>query len=166
MAYKDEYEVARLFSDSAFSEQVKNQFEGDFKLEFHLAPPLISKIDPETGERLKRKLPHFMLKAFALLSKCKVLRGSAFDPFSYQQERKIEQNLIVEYENDISQLLDSLNNENYESVLELAGLPDSIRGYGHIKLKNIDQFKARRAQLLQRIANGESIKVQTVKIAV
>ena len=74
--------------------------------------------------------------------------------------------LIVEYENDISQLLDSLNNKNYESVLELAGLPDSIRGYGHIKLKNIDQFKARRAQLLQRIANGESIKVQTVKIVV
>jgi indolepyruvate ferredoxin oxidoreductase len=166
MAYKDEYEVARLFSGSAFSEQVKNQFEGDFKLEFHLAPPLISKVDPETSERLKRKLPHFMLKAFALLSMCKGLRGSAFDPFSYQQERKIEQNLIVEYENDISQLLDSLNNKNYESVLELAGLPDSIRGYGHIKLKNIDQFKARRAQLLQRIANGESIKVQTVKIVV
>jgi indolepyruvate ferredoxin oxidoreductase len=165
MAYKDEYEVARLFTASVFSEKLKNQFEGGYKLEFHLAPPLISKIDPETGARLKRKFPHLMLKAFALLSKFKGLRGSALDPFSYQRERKIEQALISQYENDISKSLEKLNAQNYESVVELASLPNSIRGYGHIKQQSIEQFAARREQLLLRIANGGAAEVHAITIA-
>jgi indolepyruvate ferredoxin oxidoreductase len=146
MAYKDEYEVARLYTDGRFVEQLKSQFEGDFTVSFNLAPPLWSKKD-SNGHLVKAEYGSWMWRAFALLAKFKGLRGGAFDLFGYTEERRMERALIVEYRQMIDIVLAELNAENLTRAVELASLPEQIRGFGHVKLAAVERFRAERARL-------------------
>jgi indolepyruvate ferredoxin oxidoreductase len=148
LAYKDEYEVARLFSDPAFRQSLASQFEGKWKVSLNLAPPGIAKRDPETGHLLKREFGPWLLKAFRILPRFRFLRGTAFDPFGHTAERKRERALIVEYEALLQEILGKLDHENHRLSVALANLPDQIRGYGHIKDASIEKTKAREAELL------------------
>jgi len=163
MAYKDEYEVARLYSSPEFMEKLASQFSGDYKLKFNLAPPLLSKINPDTGLPMKKEFGSWMFGAFKLLSRFKGLRGGAFDIFSYSAERKQERALIGDYETLIDELLVSLKQDNYSDAVKLAQLPQKIRGFGHIKEANIKLIADERAQLLNTFKNGR-IAAQTVNI--
>lgn len=133
LAYKDEYEVARLYSHPDFMKGLKHQFEGAYDLKFHMAPPIFSKRDPRTGHLKKQEYGEKMLWAFKFLKKFKFLRGTVFDPFGHTRERREERALIVTYEKDIRDMLKSLTKQNYDAAVELASLPEEIRGYGHIK---------------------------------
>ncbi len=148
MAYKDEYEVARLFTDGSFLAQVNAQFEGDFKLKFNLAPPLLSERDPASGELRKKEYGPWMLTAFRALAKLKGLRGTAFDVFGYSEERRTERRLIGEYEATVADLLDRLDQDNHELALRIAAIPEHIRGYGHVKERNLAKAKAEEAELM------------------
>ena len=139
MAYKDEYEVARLYTDGAFLAQIKNTFEGDIKLTFNLAPPLLARRDSETGHLKKMEFGPWMLKAFGMLAKFKSLRGTPLDVFGYTAERKMERRMIAEYKNMLKDLLPQLNAANYAALVDLARLPEQIRGYGHVKEANVDR---------------------------
>ena len=147
MAYKDEYEVARLYTDGRFVEQLKTQFEGDFSLKFHLAPPLLAKKDGK-GHLVKAQFGSWMWSAFKVLAKLKGLRGGAFDIFGYTEERKMERALIVEYREMIEALLAGLNADNHATAVALANLPEQIRGFGHVKEANVATFRAEKARLL------------------
>ncbi|MDJ0948988.1 MAG: indolepyruvate ferredoxin oxidoreductase family protein [Alphaproteobacteria bacterium] len=149
LAYKDEYEVARLYTDGSFRAQVEAQFEGDYKLKFNLAPPMLSARDPETGELKKKEYGPWMLTAFKLLAKLKGLRGTAFDVFAYSAERKIERTLITDYEATVAELLDGLDQENHGLAVQIASIPEHIRGYGHVKDRHLEAAKADEASLLQ-----------------
>jgi indolepyruvate ferredoxin oxidoreductase len=147
MAYKDEYEVARLYTDGRFVEQLKSQFEGDFSVKFNLAPPLFAKKDAK-GHLVKAEFGSWMWSAFKLLAKLKGLRGGAFDLFGYTAERRMERALIAEYREMIASLLGSLDASNYANAVELAGLPEQIRGFGHVKEKAVAEYRVRKAELL------------------
>jgi indolepyruvate ferredoxin oxidoreductase len=147
MAYKDEYEVARLYTDGRFVEQLKSQFEGDFSVKFNLAPPLLAKKDAK-GHLVKAEFGSWMWKAFVLLAKFKGLRGGTFDIFGYTAERKMERALIAEYRAMIDSLLAGLTPENHGVAVELANLPEQIRGFGHVKEKNVAHFREEKARLL------------------
>ena len=108
MAYKDEYEVARLYADGAFAEKLRERFDGDFRLSFHLAPPLLARRDPRTGHLQKREYGAWMMPAFRLLARLKFLRGTAFDPFGYTSDRKAERRLIADYEAAITRYIAGL----------------------------------------------------------
>ncbi len=133
LAYKDEYEVARLYSNGEFTRQLAQQFEGDYRLQFHLAPSWLSKRDARTGELRKRSFGPWMLQAFAVLARFKFLRGSRLDPFGYSQERRTERELIGTYEADVALILQHLEEAKRHSALALARVPERIRGYGHVK---------------------------------
>jgi indolepyruvate ferredoxin oxidoreductase len=148
MAYKDEYEVARLYSDGAFLQKLQRQFEGDFTLEYHLAPPLLASRDPSTGEPQKRAFGPWMRHVFKLLTWLRPLRGTALDIFGYTKERRMERRLIADYEALIGELATSLNPGNHALAIELASLPAKMRGFGHIKARNVDSAKACEAELL------------------
>jgi indolepyruvate ferredoxin oxidoreductase len=150
LAYKDEYEVARLYTDGAFREKVEAMFEGDYKLVFHLAPPLLARPDPRTGEPAKMRFGGWVLNLFGILSRLKGLRGSAFDIFGRTEERRTERALIVEYEQTVEALLASLTRDNHALAIEIASLPESIRGYGHIKAKSIEAARTKRDEMLAR----------------
>jgi len=150
MAYKDEYEVARLHADPQFVQTIREQFEGDYHLVFHLAPPLLARTDPRTGAPQKIQFGPWMLTAMRWLAKLKGLRGSALDPFGLTAERRTERALIAEYEQTIEQLLAGLTRDNVALAVEIASLPEQIRGYGHIKAKNIDEARKKRDELLAR----------------
>jgi indolepyruvate ferredoxin oxidoreductase len=147
MAYKDEYEVARLYTDGRFALQLKSQFEGDFKLSFNLAPPLLAKKDAR-GHLVKAEFGSWMWSAFKLLARLKGLRGGRFDVFGYTAERRMERALIGEYRAMIDKLLPTLSAENYATAVELASLPEQIRGFGHVKEKAVAGFRAKQAELL------------------
>jgi indolepyruvate ferredoxin oxidoreductase len=148
MAYKDEYEVARLYTDGDFLKKLHAQFEGDFKLEFNLAPPLFAKRDPATGELQKRPYGAWMFQAFKLLAKLKGLRGTAFDIFGHSEERKTERRLIGDYEATMASVIDALDAGNHALAVQIAALPEQIRGFGHVKEKNLAKIKEREANLL------------------
>ncbi len=148
MAYKDEYEVARLYTDGEFKKQLHQQFEGDFRLEFHLAPPLLAERDPRTGHMKKRAYGAWMMGAFGVLAKLKMLRGTALDVFGYSAERRTERRLIGEYETLVDELVAGLTPENHAFAVALARLPEHIRGYGHIKEANHAAAKAEEARLI------------------
>ena len=158
MAYKDEYEVARLIIDPAFRARLEKQFEGAFRLEFHLAPPILSRPDPATGKIRKRSFGRWMMPVFRVLASLKGLRGTAFDPFGYQAERRTERRLIADYESRIAELAAALTPENHESATALARLPEQIRGYGHIKADSIEKSKQREADLLHAFRNPDAGK--------
>ncbi len=148
LAIKDEYEVARLYTDGEFIRRVATQFEGNYTLRFHLAPPLTNKADPVTGEAKKSSYGPWMLGAFRVLAKMKGLRGSALDVFGKSAERKAERQLITDYEVLIEELTGRLAAHNYALAIELAGIPEHIRGYGHVKERQIKAAKVREAELL------------------
>jgi len=150
LAYKDEYEVARLHSDGALRRKIEGMFEGDYKLVFHLAPPLLAKPDPRTGEPAKMSFGPWMMTAFGLLAKLKGLRGTWLDIFGRTDERRMERALIGEYEQTVQSLLQGLTRENHAIAVEIASLPESIRGYGHIKAKAVDAARRKRGELLAR----------------
>jgi indolepyruvate ferredoxin oxidoreductase len=136
MAYKDEYEVARLHTDTAFTDKIAAMFEGDYKLVHHLAPPAIAKKNDQ-GELIKRPFGPWMRSAFTLLAKLKGLRGTAFDPFGRSDERKTERALIGEYRAAIDELLGTLTAERLPLALDIARIPEDIRGYGHVKERHL-----------------------------
>ena len=150
MAYKDEYEVARLYSDPLFLEKLNAQFEGDFKIKFHLAPPLLSPKHPVTGKPTKREFGGWVMPVFKMLAKMKGLRGSPFDLFGYTHERKTERQLIDEYEQRILSLVTTLSENNYRIAVKVANLPDEIRGFGHVKEENLKRVKEEEASLLKQ----------------
>ncbi|MEM5338562.1 indolepyruvate ferredoxin oxidoreductase family protein [Paraburkholderia azotifigens] len=149
MAYKDEYEVARLYSDPAFIEKLKANFEGDWKLKFHLAPPATATTDSH-GHLVKKQYGPWMLNAMHVLAKMKFLRGTALDVFGKTEERRTERALIVEYEVLVRELIGGLTAGNRALAVELANLPDGIRGYGHVKDNNLKGVRAKWASLLAK----------------
>ncbi|MGT2456216.1 indolepyruvate ferredoxin oxidoreductase family protein [Cupriavidus basilensis] len=147
MAYKDEYEVARLHTDPAFIGKVAAMFEGDFKLVHHLAPPMMARKN-EKGELVKRPFGPWMRTAFRVMAQLKGLRGTPFDAFGYTGERKVERALIGEYRKSIEALLPTLSQQNLDLALEIARLPEDIRGYGHVKARNLVAVRARWERLM------------------
>ena len=158
LSYKDEYEVARLYADAAFQARLGQQFDGDYKLRFHLAPPLFAQRDPQTGQLLKQEFGSWMLPAFRLLAKLKGLRGTRLDLFGYTQERKTERRLIADYEALVAELLAGLSPENHALAVKLASIPDDIRGYGHVKDAHLEKAKKKEADLLHQWRNPEAMK--------
>jgi indolepyruvate ferredoxin oxidoreductase len=136
MAYKDEYEVARLHTNKQFLERVKSQFEGDFKVFYHLAPPLIAKRN-EKGQLIKQKMSPHMLLAFKVLAQFKFLRGTALDIFGRTEERQTERALIQEYKDAIDELLVSLKSENLALAVKMANVTEQVKGFGHVKEKHL-----------------------------
>ena len=136
MAYKDEYEVARLHTDQQFLERVKTQFEGDFKVFYHLAPPILAKRD-EKGHLIKQKMSPSMLLVFKGLAKLKFLRGTVFDIFGRTEERQTERALIQEYRDAVEELCKSLKSENHALAVKMANVPEQIKGFGHVKERHL-----------------------------
>ena len=153
LAYKDEYEVARLHSDGSFMKQVHDRFEGDFKLTFHLAPPLVASRDAESGELQKRVYGSWMMGVFKVLARLKGLRGTPFDVFGYTAERRMERRLIGEYEATVEELLGGLGPDTHGLAVEIAALPETMRGFGHVKERNVAAAKTREAELLEAFRN-------------
>jgi indolepyruvate ferredoxin oxidoreductase len=160
MAIKDEYEVARLFSDGSFAKQLAVTFEGDWRLEFHLAPPILGKKDPNTGLPIKTTFGPWMMKAFRLLAGLRGLRGTLLDPFSYSRERKAERQLMEDFMALIEELSGSLNLENHATAVALAELPLKIRGFGYVKERHMIAAKAEEAELLRRFRSDRSAVVK------
>ncbi|HXV06733.1 MAG TPA: indolepyruvate ferredoxin oxidoreductase family protein [Burkholderiales bacterium] len=148
LAYKDEYEVARLYTDPAFMEKVKAQFEGDYSLHFHLAPPLLAKRN-DKGELVKREYGAWMFGAFKLLAKLRFLRGTALDVFGYSEERRTERKLIADYEKTVDQLLAQLTPDNHGLAVQIASIPEEIRGFGHVKAWHLAAARQKEAKLLE-----------------
>ena len=153
MAYKDEYEVARLFAEPAFRARLEAQFVGDFKLSFHLAPPLLSRPDPITGEPAKRAFGPWMMVAYRLLARMKGLRGGPLDVFGRSAERRLERKLIADYFALIEDILARLSPANHALAVDLAAVPEHIRGYGPVKARHVEAAKKREAQLLEAFGN-------------
>ncbi len=151
LAIKDEYEVARLYADPAFMRQIADTFEGDYRLRFHLAPPLLSRSDPATGHPAKRSYGPWMMHAFAWLARMKRLRGTPFDVFAHTAERHMERRLLADYEADVERILAVLDADRLATAIELAALPAEIRGFGHVKAAAVERCAPRRAALLARL---------------
>ncbi|TMK39380.1 MAG: indolepyruvate ferredoxin oxidoreductase family protein [Alphaproteobacteria bacterium] len=154
MAYKDEYEVARLYADDSFAKKLGERFEGDFRLKFHLAPPIFARRDKATGHLLKKEFGDWMMPAFRLLAKLRFLRGTAWDPFGRSAERKAERRLIEDYRAMIEPRIASLTAEQIPHLARLARLPEMIRGYGHIKEASIAKAAAEKARLEAEVDNN------------
>ncbi|MCH8136423.1 MAG: 2-oxoacid:acceptor oxidoreductase family protein, partial [Proteobacteria bacterium] len=161
LAYKDEYEVARMYSDDVFLKALRQQFSGDFKLKFHLAPPLISRKDELTKLPIKGVYGQWILRVFPLLAKLKFLRGTAFDIFGYSRERRLERQLIIDYKRAIEQVATDLDEHCFDTALKIAELPERVRGYGHVKEKSIIQFGEQLEALLH---DFHQLQTQVVKI--
>ncbi len=158
MAYKDEYEVARLHTTPAFTAKIAEMFEGDYKLVHHLAPPLISKTNAH-GELVKQPFGPWVRKAFGVLAGFKGLRGGALDFFGRQGERQTERALITEYRRCIEELLQTLNTDNRALAAEIARIPEEIRGYGHVKARHLKAARAKWQGLMQQWRSGASHRV-------
>ncbi|WP_407151988.1 indolepyruvate ferredoxin oxidoreductase family protein [Bradyrhizobium sp. ORS 86] len=153
LAYKDEYEVARLFTDGHFEKQLRDQFEGEFKFSFNLAPPILGGGLYAKGRPKKRTFGAWMMSVFKVLAKFRFLRGTPLDIFGYNADRKLERDLIVGYEKDVATVLGLLSPLNHDIAVELLSLPDRIRGYGPVKEEAIKEAKVRYAQLAADLAN-------------
>jgi indolepyruvate ferredoxin oxidoreductase len=153
MAYKDEYEVARLHTDAAFLAKIGAQFEGDFKLHYQLAPPLLAERNA-AGELLKRAYGPWIRGAFRLLAPLKVLRGSALDVFGYSEERRHERALASEYRTAIEAMLPKLSAANRDAALAFARLPEQIRGFGHVKARHLAAARQQWTVLLEQFHSG------------
>jgi indolepyruvate ferredoxin oxidoreductase len=136
MAYKDEYEVARLHAETGFQEKIAAQFEGDYKIHYHLAPPVIAARN-EKGELQKKKYGPAMGVAFRLLARLKVVRGTALDVFGRTEERRIERALIARYRATMEQVIAALSPANHALAVEIARVPEQIKGFGHVKQRNL-----------------------------
>ena len=165
MSYKDEYEVARLYTDGSFQRQLADQFEGDLKLEFHMAPPLLSR--PRNGQPpTKIALGAWMLPLLKLLAKGKALRGGFFDIFGHTEERRMERDLVTQFERRVDELLTDLSADRLPIAIQIVALPMRMRGYGHVKIANVALARAREAELLHRFMPERYLKpVVAVPIA-
>jgi indolepyruvate ferredoxin oxidoreductase len=159
MAYKDEYEVARLYTDGDFQEKLAKQFEGNYTLSFHMAPPLISRRD-ENGHLKKMKFGAWLLPVFGTLAKMKSIRGTFFDIFSYTAERKAERQLISDYFNMIYDVCNGLTVQNHKLSVEIATLPKDIKGFGHVKEENIATVNKRKKILMTAFNNPSADIIQ------
>ncbi|HSV82037.1 MAG TPA: indolepyruvate ferredoxin oxidoreductase family protein [Ramlibacter sp.] len=157
MAYKDEYEVARLHAESGFREKVAAQFEGDFKIHYHLAPPLMSKHN-DRGEPVKRKFGPATYQLFRVLARLKGLRGTALDLFGRTEERRTERGLIEEYRRTVEELLQRLEAANHGLAVEIARLPEQIKGYGHVKARNLAAVRPQWQGLLEQWRAGGAVR--------
>lgn len=155
LAYKDEYEVARLYTDGSFKRQLEAQFEGNYRLEFHMAPPVLSKTDANSGLPKKRTFGPWMMGALKLLARFKWLRGSPLDPFQYSGDRKVERRLLGDYEAMLDDLSEHLSPDTIETAIALAELPMKVRGYGHIKAQSVEVADAERKELLEKLRAPE-----------
>jgi indolepyruvate ferredoxin oxidoreductase len=161
MAYKDEYEVARLYTSGEFKRRLEQQFEGDFEVRFHLAPPLFAKKD-EQGRLIKQEYGPWVMKAFGVLAKLKFLRGGTFDVFGRTEERRGERQLIADYERTVDELLAGLEDDRVALAVEIASIPEHIRGYGHVKEAHLHAAKAREATLLAQWRNPKALHIVQV----
>ena len=152
MAYKDEYEVARLYTETGFQDRIKLQFEGDYKLHFHLAPPLLSKRNQQ-GELIKSEYGSWIFGAFKLLARLRGLRGTALDIFGYTEERRTERQLIQDYEQTVDEILAALTPGSHALAVRIACIPEEIRGYGHVKTRNLQAAKEKQSKLLDQFRN-------------
>jgi indolepyruvate ferredoxin oxidoreductase len=159
MSYKDEYEVARLYSNGDFERRLKQQFGGDYTLKVHLSPPLFNPRDKVTGKPRKLAFGSWMLKAFRVLARLKSLRGTSLDVFGSTRERKTERRLIEDYRKTIDGILPVLNRENQALIVSIAALPDIIRGYGHVKEESLQKYEKELAVLL---ASFDRVKVAKI----
>ena len=158
MAYKDEYEVARLHTDPQFLGSLAARFAGDYRLNFHLAPPLFARRDPQTGRLQKRAWGPWMLPVFRVLAALRRLRGTPFDPFGRTRERRAERAAIGEYDSLIAELSAGLTPENHSLACDLAALPERIRGYGHVKRRAIAEARAIEATKLAAFRGVEPLR--------
>lgn len=150
MAYKDEYEVARLYTDGVFGAQIKALFDDGAKIAFNLAPPLLARREKFTGEPKKIELGAWILPVFKIMHKMRGLRGTKFDIFGFTAERKMERALIADYKQTVENLLTRLKAENYDLAVEIATIPEHIRGFGHVKLAHLQTAKQREEELLKQ----------------
>jgi indolepyruvate ferredoxin oxidoreductase len=156
MAYKDEYEVARLYSDESFVRQVRETFDGDdLRLHVHLSPPILSPTD-KAGRPRKIVFGPWLFGLFRFLARLKGLRGTALDIFGYTEERRTERKLIADYEAMLTEVLDGLTPDNHTVAVGLAAIPEKIRGFGHIKMRNLAAAKADEAALLELFRAGST----------
>ena len=154
--------MARLHTETRFLDEISQKFETGYKLKFHLAPPLLSPRNPDTGEARKIELNEWILPLLRAVARLKFLRGTPFDIFGYTEERRRERRLSKEYEAMISSVLQELTPKNHDIAVEIASIPELIRGYGHIKSRSIDIARQREAILLAELANP---KVKTTAAA-
>ena len=152
LAVKDEYEVARLYAETDFMERVKENFEGDYELHFHLAPPLLAKPDPTTGKVKKMEFGPWTMKLFRWLARQRKYRGTRWDIFGRSPERKVERQLIADYEADVALMLARLSPQTIATCGELAALPEKIRGFGHVKAKSVGVVSGERLKLREKIS--------------
>jgi indolepyruvate ferredoxin oxidoreductase len=152
MACKDEYEVARLYTSGDFKRKLEQQFEGDYSLRFHLAPPLLARKNAQ-GQLQKREFGPWVFTAFKLVAALRGLRGTVFDIFGYTAERRMERQLLADYERLLGELLDTLDADNAALAAEIASIPEHIRGYGHVKHAHLHTAKQQEAALLARWRN-------------
>jgi indolepyruvate ferredoxin oxidoreductase len=160
MAYKDEYEVARLHVDSDFLARLQERFEGDFKVSYYLAPPLFSRRDAQ-GRPMKQRYGAWVQTAFGLLARLRFLRGTAFDPFGWTQERREERAAVHEFEALVGRLLQGLSRDNFQEALELVRLPQQVRGYGHVKAREHQAMLKKRHELMARWNTNASLTTRT-----
>ncbi len=149
LAYKDEYEVARLYSEAEFRKQLEQQFEGDYQIRFHMAPPIIGKKDNVTGLPVKTTFGPWMERMLPLLANFKFLRGTPFDPFGRSDDRRMERKLINQYEQIVNEIMSGLTADNHRLAIELASYPEFIRGYGHIKRQHVEEIQPNVDDLLR-----------------
>ena len=152
MSYKDEYEVARLFTTGDFKQKLSKTFDGNYRLHFHLAPPLFARKDRQTGFPSKSEFGPWMFSVFKILAGCKGLRGSRFDPFGWTMERRMERRLRDQYLSDIERLCEDLTLDNHSMAVELAEVPEQIRGFGHVKLAAVKSAEQERNAILDKLS--------------
>jgi indolepyruvate ferredoxin oxidoreductase len=164
MAYKDEYEVARLYADPAFLTQVKNEVDGDnLRFTFHLAPPLLARRNKTTGEPRKMSFGPWMMKVFEVLAKLKVLRDTVLDPFGYTTERRTERQLVRDYEALLDEVIARLTPDNHHLAVGLAVIPEKIRGFGPVKMRHLKAAKADEAALLEQFRAGTVVMLKAAE---
>jgi indolepyruvate ferredoxin oxidoreductase len=149
LAYKDEYEVGRLWTDGSFRRQLDAQFEGDYRIQIHLAPQMFFPRDPETGRAKKYALGPWILLFLGLVARLKFLRGTPLDVFGMTAHRRLERRLIGEYESTVEELIDGLSAENHDLAVEIASIPEHIRGYDTVKEQHLEEARGKQAELLQ-----------------
>jgi indolepyruvate ferredoxin oxidoreductase len=154
--------VARLYTDGAFARSLKSRFTGNYRLNFHLAPPILGRRDAFTGQPVKSVFGPWMMVGFKVVARLKGLRGTAFDPFGYSAERRQERALIGAYKQTVASLLASLTAANHLQAVEIASVPEQIRGFGHVKNDSIRRAKSREMELLARFGMKAAAKSEAM----
>jgi len=151
LAYKDEYEVARLYSDGQLQRELEAQFDGKLRISLELAPPLFAKRDSRTGRLEKWSFGPWIFPALGLLARFKVLRGTALDIFGYTAHRRLERRLILEFEETVDELIDRLSPDNHSLAIEIASLPSQILGFDQVKETAVAEVEEHKSKLLERL---------------